>query len=60
MELCLHYSYNHIKMYSFGKRTQNMKRWKWPFLAMVSHRQNFSSISLVMNLFCDLRDMENQ
>lgn len=58
MELCLHYSYNHIKMCSFGKRTPNMKRWKWPFLAMANHRQDFSSISLVINIFCYLCDME--
>lgn len=57
MELRLHYSYNHIKMSSFGRRTQNLKKGKWPFLAMVNPRQNF--LSFVISLLGYLWDMEN-
>lgn len=44
MELCLHYSYRHIKMYHSSETIEHEE------MKMVNHRPSFSSISIFMSM----------
>lgn len=61
MELCLHYSYNYIKCIYLVREHRTWKTQKWPFIAMVSHGQSFTFISIFINILqCYLCNTENK